>query len=179
MQLIREQRLNITNVIVLESYHGFVFKTTFLNGKIYIGQTVGRVYQNQNGSMKQGNLGYFGSGKIMKNAVNKYGKESLVREILIFCSSQKALDKYEKVLTLKFKSTNFKIGYNIVKGSVLGQFGQLNHSCNPIVRAKISATMIKNKTSKGKNNGNYGKRYPLWTAGLNKTIESDSSGIRH
>ena len=59
---------------VPEEYYGFIYKTVFPNGKIYIGQTTKRVDVN-----------YLGTGGLfLRNAFKKYGKENCVREILRF-----------------------------------------------------------------------------------------------
>lgn len=96
------ENLNITDKHVPENYYGFIYKTTFPNGKIYIGQTVNRI-----------NITYFGSGIKCTNAINKYRVENLKREILKFVNNQNELNKWEQIFITKFDSTNNSIGYNI------------------------------------------------------------------
>lgn len=111
-----------------ENYYGFVYKTIFPDGKIYIGQTVRDI-----------NLKYFGSGKIVLNAIKKYGYKNLKREILKFCNNQNELDKFEKVFIIKFNSTDLNIGYNLDRGS----FGQGRVSQISRTKMSISKTGIK------------------------------------
>jgi group I intron endonuclease len=82
-----------------------IYKTTnLINGKIYIGQTT------------TNNLYYFGSGKIIKQAFKKYGKENFKREILEYCTSIKELNEREKYWIEKLKSQDKNIGYNVDDG---------------------------------------------------------------
>lgn len=86
---------------------GYIYKTTnLLNNKIYIGQHKSELFDTK----------YFGSGKILKNAINKYGIENFRCEILQECANQQDLDKAEIYWIDKFNSTNSAIGYNICSG---------------------------------------------------------------
>ena len=96
------ENLNSTNISIPKEYYGFIYKTIFPNGKIYIGQTVNRIH-----------ITYFGSGIKCNNAINKYGLENLKREILKFVNNQNELNKWEQIFITKFDSTNSKVGYNI------------------------------------------------------------------
>lgn len=86
----------------MNNYHGFIYKTIFPNGKIYIGQTI-----------KRKEINYLGSGRKVSLAIVKYGKENIKREILKFCFNQKQLDKWERVYIKHFKSTKDNNGYNL------------------------------------------------------------------
>ena len=60
---------------------GFIYKTTNLvNGKIYIGQHIGKV-----------NDSYLGSGVVLHNAIRKYGRCNFKREILRLCYTEHEL----------------------------------------------------------------------------------------
>lgn len=98
-------RLNITNKEVPETYYGFIFKTIFPNGKIYVGQTTKKVDKP-----------YFGSGHITLKANSKYGKKNLKREIIKFVDNLKQLNNFERIFVKKFKANEINIGYNIQNG---------------------------------------------------------------
>lgn len=91
-----------------KKYH-FVYKTVnTVNGKEYIG------YHGTN------NLddGYFGSGKLLRRAIEKYGPESFTREILEFFDNPEDAFEYEKKIVnqdyVKREDTyNLSIGGNV------------------------------------------------------------------
>lgn len=89
--------------------NGVIYKiTNLINDKVYIGQTT---------KNRQGYEYYFGSGKLIKDSIKKYGKENFKREILkenIHC--QTALDLYEQIYIKKYNSQNMKLGYNLSNG---------------------------------------------------------------
>ena len=87
--------------------YGYIYKTTnLLNGKIYIGQHKAKAYD----------LSYYGSGKILKLAIEKYGIDNFSNKILCECSSKNDLDKMEKYFINKYDSRNPLVGYNISFG---------------------------------------------------------------
>lgn len=109
-----------------------IYKTTnIVNGKIYIGQDL------------HNNKKYLGSGKILKTALIKYGKENFVKEILEECNNKEQLNEREKFWIEKFNSRNRKIGYNISSGGVYGDTITTNPNKNKIIE-KIK------KSNKGK-----------------------------
>ncbi len=88
-----------------------VYKTTnLINGKIYIGQDTNN------------DPNYIGSGKIIKEAIRKYGKCNFSKEILEKCDSIQSLNEREIYWISFYDSTNNQIGYNILKGG-LGSAG--------------------------------------------------------
>jgi len=140
-----------------------IYKTTnIINGKIYIGKD------------KHNNPQYLGSGKILKQAISKYGRESFKKDILEVCESFESLSIQEKVWIKKFNSTDPSIGYNISEGGDGGDTFTNNpdkekirsdlrikssgrkHSCE--TKAKIS------KIRMGEGNGQY-KKDP-WNKGI-------------
>jgi len=78
--------------------------TNLINGKIYIGQ-----------HYTSADDGYLGSGKWIKRAIKKYGKENFIRETIEFCTSAN-VDEKEVYWVNKLGATNPKVGYNIDKG---------------------------------------------------------------
>ncbi|MFN9113277.1 MAG: hypothetical protein ACK5XN_24675, partial [Bacteroidota bacterium] len=55
-----------------------IYKTTnLINGKVYIGKD------------KHNNNHYLGSGKVLKQAIEKYGRENFIKEIIEECYDEK------------------------------------------------------------------------------------------
>lgn len=83
-----------------------IYKVTNLkNNKIYIGQTNGK------------NSSYKGSGKLLKRAFKKYGKNNFIIETITEGNFNKTLlDSLEIHYIHLYNSRNSKIGYNIHKG---------------------------------------------------------------
>ncbi len=82
--------------------------TNLINSKIYIGQD------------KNNNPYYFGSGKLIKKSIKKYGKENFKKEILEECLTIEDMNNKEIYWISEFDSTNRKIGYNISSGGAEG-----------------------------------------------------------
>jgi len=141
-----------------------IYKTTNLvNGKIYIGQD------------SKNNPDYLGSGKIIKRAIKKHGKDNFTKEIIESCVSKEGLDERERYWIGKLNSTNKTIGYNITDGGegCLGlrhsdetkRIMRLNNmgSNNPMYGKRLSEESISRRshkvklegTFKGENNGNF------------------------
>ena len=84
--------------------YNYIYKiTNLLNNKIYIGKH----------STNNINDGYMGSGKIIKQAIKKYGIENFIKEYLAFCDTESKLNWFEKFYIKKYDSTNNDIGYNL------------------------------------------------------------------
>lgn len=102
---------------------GYIYKiTNNLNGKIYVGKREKSKFDEN----------YWGSGKCITNAINKYGKENFSRDILEWCSDKKSLCEREIYWIDFLQSKNSSIGYNILdggnggglKGNLNGMFGK-------------------------------------------------------
>lgn len=119
---------------------GIIYKTTCLiTGKIYIGQH--KIF-----SEKTLDPWYLGSGPTLLREIEKYGKENFKREILKdYIPSRKLLNVWEYIFTKKYKSTDPKIGYNIVCGSTSGMNCDTYFTSLPEVREKIRQSKIGNK----------------------------------
>ena len=110
------------------SNNGIIYKTTNkINGKIYVGQTI---YHADNSK-------YLGSGKFLKNAIKKYGKENFMRET-IEETNVKDINNREIYWIAKLRATDKIVGYNIEPG------GQPRHALSEYTKKKIS------KSEKGK-----------------------------
>jgi hypothetical protein len=88
-----------------------IYRTTNkLNGKFYIGK-----HQTDNL-----NDGYLGSGKLLKRAIQKYGKENFIREILHIFETEEEMNQKEKELVVLGKNS-----YNLCEGGK-GGFSYIN-----------------------------------------------------
>jgi hypothetical protein len=82
-----------------------IYKTICkINGKFYIGQD----FNN--------NPNYLGSGKILKKAIDKYGKENFEKITLQKCANKEELNEREIYWIKELNATNNKIGYNLAFG---------------------------------------------------------------
>jgi group I intron endonuclease len=78
-----------------------------LNGKIYIGQYSGSNFDS-----------YFGSGKLIKAAIQKYGLENFTKSVLEECTNKEELNSRE-VYRIKERSA-IENGYNLTEGGTGG-----------------------------------------------------------
>lgn len=105
-----------------------IYKTTnLINNKIYIGKDT------------KNNPNYFGSGKLIRFALKKYGKENFRKEILEVCNSYDELNKKEKFWIKTLNSQNKDVGYNIREG------GDMNLPKDPKARNKNLSNAHKGK----------------------------------
>ncbi len=87
--------------------YGFIYITTNLkNGKKYLGQ---KKFDNRWKS-------YLGSGKALKAAVDKYGKDNFTRDIIKICYTAEELNKAERDLSIEYNVVESKEWYNEVYG---------------------------------------------------------------
>ena len=107
----------------------FVYKTiNNINGMIYIG-----VHKCRH----SGNCDYLGSGKILRRAIKKYGKENFSRTILFFFNSlDEAFKKEKELVSVEF--INDEMTYNIVEG---GKWGRLSDEIEALRKLKISNSL--------------------------------------
>lgn len=108
--------------------------TNRINGKIYIG-----VHKTENV-----NDSYYGSGKYLKNALKKYGKENFEREIIfIFQNDQKekAYEKEREIVNEKFLKRSDV--YNFKKGGEGGWDHIKKLKNDPLFREKVKINVKK------------------------------------
>ena len=121
--------------------YGYIYKITNLtNGKIYIGQHLGSEADHK----------YFGSGKLLKDAIKKYGKANFKKEILEFCKSEEDLNVRERYWISKLNATDLSIGYNISDGGQDGCFRNKQHTeleCQKISLSSKDRIWINNGTT--------------------------------
>ena len=102
--------------------------TNLLNNKIYIGKDT------------TNNDDYFGSGVLIKRAIDKYGINNFEKVILETCDSNGELCDKEKFWINLLKSTDLTIGYNISNGGDGGDTISNNPNKENILK-KISESM--------------------------------------
>lgn len=98
-----------------KDYFGIIYKATFPNGKCYIGQTTKSLNIRKNSHLND---------KLRKNvafcnAMDKYGKESIVWEVIDHASTMEELNEKEKYWIKFFNSyinTENSNGYNMTLG---------------------------------------------------------------
>lgn len=87
--------------------YGFVYMTTnILNGKKYIGMC----------SDESRFSYYLGSGVLLKQSIEKHGKENFIREILEWCSDEDSLRESETRWISEYDAVNSKEFYNLSEG---------------------------------------------------------------
>ena len=98
--------------------------TNLLNNKIYVGKHKSAKHPSENG--------YYGSGKQIKAAIEKYGIENFKKEVLYYCNSMEEMaDKELSIVTEDFVKR--KDTYNMHKGGPGGwdhYNGSKEHSAN-------------------------------------------------
>ena len=98
--------------------YGYIYKTTnLINGKIYVGQHKAEEFDTN----------YYGSGFILKQALEKYGKENFKCEILDWCIDKTELEVKEIYWIDKLNSCDNSIGYNVSAGGFTPRFKGKNH----------------------------------------------------
>lgn len=145
-----------------------IYKTTCkTNGKIYIGAH----------KSKDLNDNYLGSGKLIQRAINKYGKDSFVKEILfVFDNEIDMFNKERELVTEQFVENN--LTYNCKPGGEANWYyinkNGLNHKSNQhlVLRDRLKAnteyaesfskkmserSSFRTYDGRGENNSVYGK----------------------
>lgn len=127
---------------------GYIYKTTnLINNKVYIGK---HKRETKNIDEK-----YFGSGKILKHAIKKYGINNFKNEIICWCFSEEELNAQEIFFINKYRENS----YNVAAG---GEGGYLIKFLPDSEKKGIYNRMI--KTRKEKNIG-VGPNNPMYKSG--------------
>lgn len=132
-------------------FYGIYKITNLVNGKMYIGK-----HQTDNIDDN-----YFGSGKILKYALQKYGKHNFRREWIMFCENAEEMDMAERMFvdeTWILRSDT----YNLCKG---GEGGHTWSGCHPMLGKKHTESARKkiSLSSSGEKNHNFGKKVSVET----------------
>lgn len=86
---------------------GYIYKTTNkINQKVYIGKHQSSEYDEK----------YFGSGKILRRAIEKYGLENFSNEIIDTADTDDELNKKEKYYIRHYKELYGEDCYNLASG---------------------------------------------------------------
>lgn len=122
--------------------YGYIYITyNKINGKIYIGQRKGEYDKS-----------YYGSGKYLKRAIEKYGVENFENRIIQWCKTKEELNEKEKYWIAKYNcNARNKFGYNIASGGSNGNiYEYMTDERKLEVKLKISNSLKGNTRSKGK-----------------------------
>ena len=109
--------------------------TNLITGRIYIGQTNNR------------QRSYMGSGKVIKLAIKKYGKENFKKETVVEGDFNRELtDALEKHYIRLYNSNNKKVGYNLDGGGRKNRVFKMSEEG----KRKIGLSKIGNTNRRGK-----------------------------
>ena len=116
--------------------------TNLINNKKYIGKRKCHcdIEQDQ----------YLGSGKILQNAIKKYGKENFIKEVLDICDNEEMCNDREKYWISLYDAPHNDEFYNIATG---GEGGNTYAGLSDEELERIS--QIKSEKSRGENNPRY------------------------
>lgn len=131
---------------------GYIYKTTnLITSKIYVGKKESFIFQNN----------YFGSGKILKLSIKKYGKNNFKVELICWCNTKKLLEKKE-IHWISYYRTLLGIEnlYNITKGGTGGDM-LTNHPDREKIIKKITTAPRTKKWNKNISKGKKGKSKTL------------------
>lgn len=119
----------------------FIYITTnLINGKKYIGKHFGYVDDD-----------YLGSGKLLKKAIKKYGKEAFKREIIDFSQTEEENCEKEQYYISLFDACHNDLFYNIHEGGAGG-----NTTEGLSLEEKLELSKKHSERTSGKNNPMYG-----------------------
>lgn len=148
--------------------------SNLINGKTYIGQ---HKTNNLNDS-------YMGSGKILHDAYEKYGKENFNKTILAVTSNKQNVDILEKIFIRLYRDIG-KAEYNIATGGTGGQDGRKHTIEERNKIAKASSEHWKNsefrnlvceKLRKPRPNG---RNKLVWNKGKNTGFHWYTNGVEN
>lgn len=143
---------------MIYKYHFVYITTNIINNKKYIG------VHNTNDI----NDGYIGSGKLLQKAIEKYGKENFVREIIKFFDTKEEAFEFESFLVNE-QIVNNEQYYNLVHE---GKGGDFDEKVNKKIGRKVSDSW-KNKSEEQKQ-----ERIAKWKESFYSKSEDEIKEIR-
>lgn len=110
--------------------YGYIYETTnLINGKKYIGQHHSNLFDKS----------YYGSGVIIKKAIEKYGIENFEIKLLEECGSKEELNKREIYWINRMNAVKSDSYYNVAKGGhYWGKPRKLGYKLSDEAKHKIS-----------------------------------------
>lgn len=139
---------------ILKPY-GYIYLTTNkINGKKYIGQHSKPIFDKH----------YYGSGKLIKQALKKYGYENFICEVIEWCYSYEEINEREKYWIKYYNADLNNNFYNKAMGGSNTKYS-LRKENHPFYNKKHKPESIeKMRLSKqGNNNPMYGKHHTKQT----------------
>lgn len=117
--------------------YGYVYMTiNTINGKVYIGKHKSDTYDPN----------YLGSGKVLKIAIEKYGKENFFNFILNTADTLEELNEEEQICIKELQTQDNQLGYNLAFGGD-GGGGMSGHIHTAETKEKIKESSIKTKNT--------------------------------
>ena len=121
---------------------------------------------------------YYGSGKIIKQAVKKYGKENFIIQPIKFYNNVEECRNAEEELLTKYDVANNPYCYNIKNGAIGWTSEDMKGKNNPMYGKHLSEEHRKNisQAHKGENHPMYGKHH---TAKTRNKMSQSKKGEKH
>lgn len=165
--------------------YGYIYITTnILNNRKYIGKHKSIVFDPN----------YHGSGKAIKNAINKYGVENFVTEILECCETLKELNEKEIYYISLNDAVNSKEFYNLkdggegggVKNQVYITNGHINKKVYPhevekylSMGFRLGGPRQSDETKQKRAKSNRGKKHPTAGAKISASLTGKRLSEEH
>lgn len=138
-----------------------IYKLTFPNNKVYIGQTSDNFesYINKYISLAF-NKKHKSYNRPLCRAIRKYGWDNVKKEIL-FTTSNEVVDELETQMIAEYNATDRRFGYNILKigGSPRGYKRSEESKQKQSIKLSGKNNYWYGKDFSGKNNPHYGKHH--------------------
>lgn len=135
----------------LKDVYGFIYITTnLINGKRYIGQ---KKFEEGINFYKW--KSYLGSGVLLSKAIEKYGKENFIKDIVALAYSEEELNKMENEWINSYNAIYDDNYYNIAEGGRKNPFAGKSDEEMVVIREKAGKSI--SKINSGENHPNYGR----------------------